>query len=160
MGNFRLRLYFTYLVTQLTNQSLTNQSSNWSLGPDKVFLFSKFWVGSLGGIWDHLGSKSKHFQTWTNYIPKWNSLSRKGIMQISEQKNFKSNPRWWSRLGCRARKMEENRVWKWEGVLKLDGGKNPNPGDLGFFGILAWGFFGRIGIPKKSHPKATSGYYI
>ena len=27
-------------------------------------------------IWGHLGSKSKDFQSWANYIPKWSSWSR------------------------------------------------------------------------------------
>ena len=36
----------------------------------KVFYFASWGLGSLGGIWGHLGSNYKNVQTWANYIPK------------------------------------------------------------------------------------------
>ena len=52
-----------------------------------------FWSSSevdrlqIGGIWGHLGSKSKTFQTYTIYVPKRSSCSRD-----YEKDNFSRSP--------------------------------------------------------------------
>ena len=48
------------------------------------FYFASLRLRSLGGIWGHLGSKSKHFQTWTNYIPQRSSWSRDSEIVVFE----------------------------------------------------------------------------
>ena len=75
MGNFRFRIVFE-ISRQLIDQSELEIAQIEAKDKIKVFYFANWGLVSLWDIWGHLGSKSKDFQTWPNYIPKWSSWSR------------------------------------------------------------------------------------
>ena len=70
MGNFRFRLVFQ-ISRYINDQSKLGIAQIEAKDQIKIFYFSSFGLGSLGGHW---GSKSKHFQTKINYIPKMKLL--------------------------------------------------------------------------------------
>ena len=66
MANFRFRIIFE-ISRQILDQSELEIAQIEAKDKIKVLYFA---------IWGHLGSKSKDFQSWANYIPKWSSWSR------------------------------------------------------------------------------------
>ena len=62
MGNFRFRLVLK-ISRYIIDQSELKIAQIEAYDPIKIFYFASLGLGSLGGIWGHLGSKSKHFQT-------------------------------------------------------------------------------------------------
>ena len=67
--------YFRFRLVSLITRHLIDQSEL-KIAQIEAYDLIKFLrkkmggLGSLGGIWGHLGSKSNQFQTWTNYTPK------------------------------------------------------------------------------------------
>ena len=62
MGNFRFRLIFQisrYTIDQPKFRIAQIEAEE----QIKIFNFANLGLRSLGGIWGHLGSKSKHFKT-------------------------------------------------------------------------------------------------
>ena len=75
MGNFRFRIVFE-ISRQLIDQSELVIAQIEAKEKIKVFYFANWGLGHFGIFGVILGSKSKDFQTWANYIPKWSSWSR------------------------------------------------------------------------------------
>ena len=87
MAHFRFS--FVFWNTSLHNWPISAwNSSNWSLGPDKTFLFCKLGVGVT---WGHLGSLGVKIQTFSNLDSLY--IKMKLSVPWLQKSGFRGDPR-------------------------------------------------------------------